>query len=329
LLQRIITFFMAIPMILSTLSAPGSPDAEVVVNPNATNPFIAQYGSPWISAHRSGAGLAPENTMLAAQTMLAADSFRVDGFEFDVRITKDGRLILLHDPTFSATSNAGEAFGQPLVVPEFYTMKQLQVLNLGENFELGGQYPYRGLRGGDIPESLRVAEVGDVLSYIEEHSDRQPTYIIEIKMGFHWGMKSVDRLYSILKELGILDRTVVGSFWPLLPYYIDWKYPDMLRSASIFEVLEFYYYARTDSDFSRAKAKYVALQLPCKEDETFWPINKVNLNTKEVVNYAHKYNLAVQYFTVDTPELAHLLRGIGGDLMMTDYPDMVWREYGY
>jgi len=328
-LQRIITFFMALPFILSTMSAPDRPETEVIINPNATNPFIAEYGTPWISAHRSGAGLAPENTLLAFQAVLDAENFDVDSFEFDVKLTRDDQLILLHNPTFDGTSNAAEAFGHPWILPETYTLKQLQVLNLGENFQRGGQYPYRGLRGEDIPEGLRVVEVGELLSYIEEVADKEYTYVIEIKDGFLWGKKSIDRLYAILKELGILDRTVVGTFWPGLPYYMDWKYPDMLRSSSLFEVLQFYYYARTNADFTRLNAKYTALQLPCAENEMPWPFNLVNLTTKEVVNYAHKYNLAVQYWTVNTQEIARTLRENGGDLMMSDFPDMVWRVYGY
>ena len=329
MLQRILTFLFSLPFLLLTMSDPDKPGAEVVVNPNATNPYIAEYGEPRISAHRFGAGLAPENTLMAAQTMLDAENFDLDGFEFDVRITRDGKLILLHDPTFSATSNADEAFGQPLVVPELYTMEQLQALNLGENFQIDGKTPYQGLRGDDIPESLRVVEVGDVLAYIEENADKDYTYIIEIKMCAPWGLKSIDRLYEILTELDMLDRVIVGTFWPGLPYYMDWKYPDMLRSSSIFEALHFYYYARTDRPFSRLNAKYVALQIPCAENEIFWPLNQVNLTTKEITNYAHKNNIAVQYWTVNNEEIARLLRENGGDTMMSDFPDMVWRVYGY
>jgi glycerophosphoryl diester phosphodiesterase len=329
MLLRIFTFLFTLPFILMTMSDPDNPERKVEVNPEATNPYIAAYGEPRISAHRFGAGLAPENTLMAAQAMLAAENFDVDGFEFDVRITRDGKLILLHDPTFSATSNADEAFGQPLVIPELYTMEQLQVLNLGENFEIGGKSPYHGLRGDDIPEGVHVVEVGDVLAYIEANAKKEYTYIIEIKMGFQWGMKSIDRLHEILTELDILDRTIVGSFWPGLKYYMDWKYPDMLRSASIFENLHFYYCARTNRPSSELNAKYEALQIPCAENEIFWPLSLVNLTTKEVVNYAHKNDIAVQYWTVNSEEKARQLRKIGGDTMMSDFPDMVWRVYGY
>jgi len=329
MLLRIFTFLFTLPLILMTMSDPDSPDRKVVANPDATNPYIVAYGEPMISAHRSGGGLAPENTLMAFEACLKAKNFSIDIFEFDVKLTKDGKLVLLHNPTYDSTSNAEEAFGHPMVMPSMYTFEQLQVLNLGENFEKDGKFPYRGLRGGDIPKNLRVVEAEDLLTFIEKSSKKNYKYIIEIKDGFFDGIKSADRLYEILKKLDLLDRTVVGTFWPFLPYYMDWKYPDMPRSASIPECLQFYYCARTNRPFSELNPKYVALQIPGGPNEMPWPFSLVNMTTKEVINYAHKNDIAVQYWTVNTEENARLLKENGGDAMMSDFPDMVWRVYGY
>lgn len=45
--------------------------------------------------HRGAAGIEPENTIpsIEASTLL-----KVDAIEFDIRVTKDGKLILFHDP---------------------------------------------------------------------------------------------------------------------------------------------------------------------------------------------------------------------------------------
>ena len=45
-------------------------------------------------AHRGYSGNYPENTMLAFQKALEAG---VDGIEFDVHLSKDGRLVIIHD----------------------------------------------------------------------------------------------------------------------------------------------------------------------------------------------------------------------------------------
>ena len=47
-----------------------------------------------IVGHRGAAGLAPENTLLSIKKAL---EFDVDAVEFDVRVTKDRKLVLLHD----------------------------------------------------------------------------------------------------------------------------------------------------------------------------------------------------------------------------------------
>ncbi|MFI5275212.1 MAG: glycerophosphodiester phosphodiesterase [Candidatus Saccharimonadales bacterium] len=49
-----------------------------------------------IYGHRGARGLAPENTIKAIEAALA---HHVDGVEIDVRVTKDGIVVLSHDPT--------------------------------------------------------------------------------------------------------------------------------------------------------------------------------------------------------------------------------------
>mgnify|MGYP003290623978 CR=1 FL=1 len=68
----------------------------------------------------------------------------------------------------------------------------------GENFEIDGEYPYRNLRGDDIPENLKVVLLEDVLNYLQNNGDF--TYIIEIKDKGENGFKAADELYRILKE---------------------------------------------------------------------------------------------------------------------------------
>jgi len=62
-----------------------------------------------IVGHRGVRGLAPEHTVIAINKALEA---KVDEIEVDVRITKDGVLILHHDPTCQ------DASGNKLVVRE-------------------------------------------------------------------------------------------------------------------------------------------------------------------------------------------------------------------
>lgn len=54
----------------------------------------------YVFGHRGVKALYPENTMLSFQK---AYEMGVDGIEFDVRATKDGELILMHDETVDRT----------------------------------------------------------------------------------------------------------------------------------------------------------------------------------------------------------------------------------
>src|SRR5215212_6998154 len=57
---------------------------------------------PLVMAHRGGAGLWPENTMLAFER---AHDLGVDVIEMDVHSTADGVLVVIHDATVNRTTN--------------------------------------------------------------------------------------------------------------------------------------------------------------------------------------------------------------------------------
>ena len=48
----------------------------------------------------------------------------------------------------------------------------------------------------------------------------------------------------------------------------------------------------------------------------------VNLGTSKLVNYAHKNNIAVQYWTINDADKMAFLQDIGADAIITDSPDV-------
>jgi len=278
-----------------------------------TNPLITPIGETMLSAHRSGGGIAPENTMMAFEYCAENEAFDVDIFEFDLHMTKDGVLVLVHDSTLDRTSNAAEHFGHEDVEPGAYTYDELRGLNMGESFENdAGETPYKGLRGDDIPEELRITRLEDVLGYLE--SVNEYGYIIEIKDSGDTGCAAADSLYNTLKDMELLDRAVVGTFNNEVTEYMDETYPDMLRSAGVNEVIKFYLYSFIGLPAGEDTFRFTALQVPVDD-------YVINLGTSKFVNYAHKNDIAVQYWTInDTEEMAYL-RDIGADAVMTDVPD--------
>ncbi len=53
-------------------------------------------------AHRGFSGRYPENTMLAFEKALEAGA---EGIEFDVHLTKDGQLVIIHDELLDRTTD--------------------------------------------------------------------------------------------------------------------------------------------------------------------------------------------------------------------------------
>ncbi len=294
-----------------------------VIEYETTNPHIVSYGETKISAHRSGAGIAPQNTLMAFEKVLEEnDDLGVDVYEFDVQVTKDGKLIIMHDLTYDATSNAVEAFGRENVYANELTYKEAQVLNMGENFEIDGKYPYRGLRGKDIPYNLHVPLCEDIIDYIEKNSGgKKYDYIIEIKSKGADGKVAADELQRIIKEKGLTERAIWASSNQSVSEYMRDTYPEILRSANILEVLQFYIYARMDWDLNLANVSYVALQIPYGSSAAG---GLINTGTRQVINYAHKYNISTQYWTINDAEAVEYLANNGADCIMTDYPDMAF-----
>ncbi len=280
------------------------------------NRYITEYGRTLVSAHRSGAGIFPENTMMAFEGCINSESFKTDVFEFDLHITGDDELIVLHDSTLDRTTDAVEYFGCENIRPENYTYEELRNLNFGESFKTDeGETPYKGLRGEAVPENLRVAKIDDVLEYLE--SNGAFDYIIEIKNGGELGKKAADGLYNILKKMKLLDRVIVGTFNADVTEYLDENYSDMARSASIMEVLGFYFNSLLGIEKDESFYKYDALQIPKGAAI-------IDLATARLVNYAHRHNIAVQYWTINDTETMEKLKSIGADCIMSDVPDVAY-----
>ena len=69
------------------------------------HPFFAA-SRPLVFAHRGGSGLAPENTIAAFETGVALGA---DGLELDVRLSRDGVVVVHHDASLDRTTTLGAA----------------------------------------------------------------------------------------------------------------------------------------------------------------------------------------------------------------------------
>lgn len=318
LLKKVLKILLCVVVVLALLAGylywevTRKTGTAPVATDDAANPLITPLGTTMLSGHRSGGGIAPENTMMAFRNCVESDDYQLDIFEFDIHLTSDGIPVLIHDGTLDRTSDAVEVFGEENVKVGSKTLQELKQLNMGAKFKADdGTTPFAGFTGEAVPEELRIVTLEEALTYLE--GSGQPHYIIEIKNSGETGYKAADILYDTLVQFDALQRTVVGTFHNEITAYVDTTYPDMLRSAGFDEVIEFYIYSLVKLE-KKDGWDFVALQIPTTD-------YTVNLGTSRLVNYAHKHDIAVQYWTINDPEEMAYLQSIGADAIMTDVPD--------
>ncbi len=113
---------------------------------------------PLIIGHRGASRSAPENTMAAFRLALEAGA---DGVEFDVRLTRDGIPVIIHDDDLRRTG------GTPSRVADL-TLHELQAIDVGRWF------PSNKFIGEQVPTLHQLFELfdsNDFLLYLEMKCD--------------------------------------------------------------------------------------------------------------------------------------------------------------
>src|SRR5712692_10056279 len=95
---------------------------------------------PRLYGHRGAAGLAPENTLASFQRAIADGA---ELLELDVHATRDGVVVVIHDPTLERTTD-GSASVRDL------SFAELSRYDAGFRFGAEGVHPFRG-RGVRVP----------------------------------------------------------------------------------------------------------------------------------------------------------------------------------
>ena len=288
-----------------------NPVAAASVN----NDFIKQ--TPLISAHRAGRNIAPENTLMAFETCIAsADEYKIDVFEFDLHLTADNELVLLHDDTLDRTSNSREVFGKRNVKASDCTLEELSRLNFGYNYQAeDGSHPFRNYTEETLPDNLKIVTLKTVLNYLETKGDFY--YIIEIKNGGKKGEQATDELVKILNEKNCADRAIIGTFHTHVSKYMTEKYPQIMRSAGTGEVFTYYLiYYLWQIDLTEKDLGYRVLQIP---DKMIF-----NFSTDAFIEYAHRNGFAIQYWTINDADTIKELAESGADCIITDNPDIAY-----
>lgn len=139
----------------------------------------AEPPRPLVIGHRGLMNLAPECTLAAFRACLALQV----GFEFDVRRTKDGQLVCLHDPTLDRTTNGRGNLAE-------INFADVRKLDAGSRFDPAFRRE-------------RVPTIDEIFALVAEQSHDQGLFAVDLK---ETGDGLEDKIVRMAEARKILDR---------------------------------------------------------------------------------------------------------------------------
>ena len=252
------------------------------------HPFFSSM-RPLVFAHRGGAALAPENTVVAFDNALA---FGADGLELDVHLSRDGVVVVHHDRTLERTTNLRGPVAER-------TAAELARADAGHTFRHGDAFPFRG-RGIGVPT---LAEV------LARYCDVPIT--IELKVNnFEMARATV----AVVRAADAFDRVCLGSFGLRVLRAARAFEPAIATSAAREEVRWALY--RSWVRWPVSRVAYGGYQVPEHAGRT-------RVVSPRFIEAARRAQLGVQVWTVDDEDDARRLLGWGADALITDRPDRI------
>ncbi|RCW58620.1 glycerophosphodiester phosphodiesterase [Halanaerobium sp. ST460_2HS_T2] len=137
-----------------------------------------------IIGHRGGAAGYPENTLAAFKK---AVDFGADGVEFDVQLTRDGEVVVIHDELIDRTMT-----GSGLV--KDYTLAELREMSAGEFFS-------PEFKAEKIPTLAEVLKVVKGLEVIN----------IELKNYLPYP-RLEEKVLKLVDQFGLREQVIISSF---------------------------------------------------------------------------------------------------------------------
>lgn len=142
-----------------------------------TNP-LCDPAARLVIAHRGDRLALPENTL---EALSQAEQLGADALEFDVRVTRDGIPVVIHDPTVDRTTN-----GRGLV--SNFTRAEL------ESLDAAARHAKSSMR-------LRIPSLEELLDRF-----RRTPLVIEVKE-----VAAIEPTEELVRRFGAKERVVIGS----------------------------------------------------------------------------------------------------------------------
>jgi glycerophosphoryl diester phosphodiesterase len=145
-------------------------------------------------AHRGASAYEPENTLLAFDRAIAMGATML---ELDVHLSRDGRLVVIHDPDLSRTTDGAGRVSE-------LSLAEIQCFDAGQ--------------GEHVPTLDEVIELVRARAqlYIELKGQQTPAAVVDT-----------------LRHTAFIDGAIAGSFFPWLPQRCKFLEPSLRTSVLI------------------------------------------------------------------------------------------------
>lgn len=185
---------------------------------------LTYAGKMMVAAHRGNSDCYPENTMAAFRSAIEVG---VDMIETDVRMTKDGVLVLIHDKLVDRTTDGAGAVAE-------MTFAQLRALNAGSAAQ---------------PQPIPTLE--ELLALL---ADTDVTLNLEVKEYWDDGNDErsrvcVDKCVALLEQYNMTEKMLFNSFDAAVLEYIDAKYPGRYRLHGFYPYDRMYHVHRDPGEY--------------------------------------------------------------------------------
>ena len=265
-----------------------------------------------VQAHRGGAGLMPENTI---EAMKHALDMGVNTLELDLQVSKDGLVVVSHDPYFHhryAIRPDGSYVGKDDPKEYIYTMPYSEVAK----YDVGS-------RESDVwPGKACIKTVkplaNDLIDFVENYTKEKGLspvrYNIEIKSkdaageGQNWPTydRFVTECCKFLHSKQLDDRLVVQSFDVRALNYMHEKYPEFILSYLV-----------------DANAPDFETYMGYLKFTPQWLSPHHTITDGDLVKKCREKGIKLVPWTVDKPEDIKRILDLGVEAIISNYPDRV------
>jgi glycerophosphoryl diester phosphodiesterase len=259
--------------------------------PAPTHPFfISMPINPLVIAHRGGAGLWPENTLVGFH---AALELGVDLLEMDIHSSADNVLVVIHDDAVDRTT---DGIGQ---VNEL-SLSELKEFDAGFHWssDQGLSYPFRG-------QGIEIPTLEEVFTEFPDHHMN-----IEIKQV---DPPIFEQFCYLIREHAMQEQVLVAAFDPGTLSAFRQACPEVATSTTSTEVRILYFLSQAGLGvLYRPPAQ--AVQVPEYS-------GKYHVLNEKFIKVVIQKNFQVHAYTInDEIDMSRLLE-LGLDGLITDYPD--------